>query len=494
MRRVVLFMLSVIIALAVVPAYAHSGGTDGKGGHFDRSTGEYHYHHGYPAHNHPNGVCPYEEKNENTKPVTTSKPKSSETVKTTTVNKANNKVESRLSSDTVFAILGTGFIGLLVVLFIILTIADSKGREVMKTENELQSTNSDPARQIHDIDLSKFTDNSTIGDSVEDDCSMSSVVVHTLCLSALAYFFVYRVLDVYEFREMAIACFIVWAITLLFAFIKRRKMRRIIQAFYDERERNESKKQNETREVDQYKRECQTAKDKNEILNNKLYALSKEFSVAKNEYIEKIQEISYKYEVECGTSSSLREDLESAYAEIRDLKANRVHPDTIAELENKNSSLLKELALFQDAYFVQKYGIIPDNTTQVPYKYCPKCGLKNDDNERVCRECRHDFSEDTYTIRKTPAAVSFVHWMVDKYNTPFQKSRRISAKSVVIDYYDANTKTAYIKEDDSTQYMTTHRFCSCPEFQSRELPCKHMYALMIQDGVLSADDEENEWR
>lgn len=41
-------------------ASAHSGKTDANGGHWDNSTGEYHYHHGYPAHQHPNGVCPYD--------------------------------------------------------------------------------------------------------------------------------------------------------------------------------------------------------------------------------------------------------------------------------------------------------------------------------------------------------------------------------------------------------------------------------------------------
>lgn len=41
-------------------ASAHSGGTDSNGGHYNHSTGEYHYHHGYPAHQHPGGVCPYD--------------------------------------------------------------------------------------------------------------------------------------------------------------------------------------------------------------------------------------------------------------------------------------------------------------------------------------------------------------------------------------------------------------------------------------------------
>lgn len=42
------------------PAFAHPGGTDGKGGHWDHSTGKYHYHHGYSAHDHEDGVCPYD--------------------------------------------------------------------------------------------------------------------------------------------------------------------------------------------------------------------------------------------------------------------------------------------------------------------------------------------------------------------------------------------------------------------------------------------------
>ena len=41
-------------------ASAHSGRTDASGGHWDSYNGEYHYHHGYPAHQHTNGICPYE--------------------------------------------------------------------------------------------------------------------------------------------------------------------------------------------------------------------------------------------------------------------------------------------------------------------------------------------------------------------------------------------------------------------------------------------------
>jgi hypothetical protein len=48
--------------------FAHPGGTDGSGGHYRGNSGEYHYHHGHSAHQHPNGVCPYEETYEEPEP------------------------------------------------------------------------------------------------------------------------------------------------------------------------------------------------------------------------------------------------------------------------------------------------------------------------------------------------------------------------------------------------------------------------------------------
>lgn len=55
-----LLVLIMVAVLMISPAFAHPGGTDGKGGHWNHSTGEYHYHHGYSAHDHEDGVCPYE--------------------------------------------------------------------------------------------------------------------------------------------------------------------------------------------------------------------------------------------------------------------------------------------------------------------------------------------------------------------------------------------------------------------------------------------------
>lgn len=60
--KVLLVLIITILSISVVSA--HSGRTDSKGGHKDKNNvsglGPYHYHcGGYPAHLHPNGVCPY---------------------------------------------------------------------------------------------------------------------------------------------------------------------------------------------------------------------------------------------------------------------------------------------------------------------------------------------------------------------------------------------------------------------------------------------------
>ena len=45
------FLLSFLLTLPTY-VYAHPGRTDSSGGHTNHSTGEYHYHHGYSAHDH----------------------------------------------------------------------------------------------------------------------------------------------------------------------------------------------------------------------------------------------------------------------------------------------------------------------------------------------------------------------------------------------------------------------------------------------------------
>lgn len=60
MKKLCKPILALLLLVCIVfQASAHPGRTDSSGGHYNRSTGEYHYHHGYPEHQHTNGVCPY---------------------------------------------------------------------------------------------------------------------------------------------------------------------------------------------------------------------------------------------------------------------------------------------------------------------------------------------------------------------------------------------------------------------------------------------------
>lgn len=65
MKRLISFFLFAILFCFSITVSAHPGRTDSKGGHTDRVTGEYHYHHGQPAHQHydvdGDGMidCPY---------------------------------------------------------------------------------------------------------------------------------------------------------------------------------------------------------------------------------------------------------------------------------------------------------------------------------------------------------------------------------------------------------------------------------------------------
>ena len=48
MRSINLFFCAILMSIFLIPgvSFAHSGGLDSKGGHYNRKTGEYHYHRG----------------------------------------------------------------------------------------------------------------------------------------------------------------------------------------------------------------------------------------------------------------------------------------------------------------------------------------------------------------------------------------------------------------------------------------------------------------
>lgn len=60
MKRVGVAAVVLAFLCCTSVSFAHPGRTDSSGGHYNRSTGEYHYHHGYPEHQHVNNTCPHD--------------------------------------------------------------------------------------------------------------------------------------------------------------------------------------------------------------------------------------------------------------------------------------------------------------------------------------------------------------------------------------------------------------------------------------------------
>lgn len=134
------FLCIAMLLFVSFTAYGHSGRTDSKGGHYDRSTGEYHYHHGLPPHDHPGGVCPYASKTsrptnqlqKKQTPVPTVKPKtylvftetpSPEPVKQTETAEPEHKTDWILDPIDYF---GSNIIPVVVLLSFIITILIKK--------------------------------------------------------------------------------------------------------------------------------------------------------------------------------------------------------------------------------------------------------------------------------------------------------------------------------------------------------------------------------
>jgi len=100
-------IFSILLITLSLTCYSHSGRTDGSGGHKDNKNrsglGYYHYHHGYSAHLHPNGVCSYE---------TPKAAKNSLQQTKTNVNKTSTPKKKLMSEDEIYTrLLWLGYSG-----------------------------------------------------------------------------------------------------------------------------------------------------------------------------------------------------------------------------------------------------------------------------------------------------------------------------------------------------------------------------------------------
>ena len=99
MKHFLCFLLLFSLSFSTL-AFAHGGRTDSDGGHHDYNNvsglGSYHYHHGYEAHLHPNGICPYEAE---AAPAESAEPIVTDTQTDTQTDEIEEKFNSLLEED-----------------------------------------------------------------------------------------------------------------------------------------------------------------------------------------------------------------------------------------------------------------------------------------------------------------------------------------------------------------------------------------------------------
>ncbi len=88
----------------------------------------------------------------------------------------------------------------------------------------------------------------------------------------------------------------------------------------------------------------------------------------------------------------------------------------------------------------------------------------------------------------------FVHWSIQIQSTPDQRKRFNRAKhDTIYNLLNINpnngTAQCYSSSYDVTgvKYDVTYHSCTCPDYQKRFFPCKHIYALVINLGIMKDD-------
>lgn len=78
-------------------------------------------------------------------------------------------------------------------------------------------------------------------------------------------------------------------------------------------------------------------------------------------------------------------------------------------------------------------------------------------------------------------------WPINTHQTSGQKSRQTRSSTVTLSNIDFINKTAMV-EGSNGIYLVSLGKCTCPDFEERQLPCKHMYKLAHELGFLDIYD------
>lgn len=145
------YFLIILIYFLPLSTSAHSGRTDSNGGHTDKSTGEYHYHHGYPAHDHwdidGDGTidCPYyfDDKTSHNSGSSNNTSSSIGQQNSTDTSTASKEVETKVPSF-IYWIIGI----LLIVIIVMSQIIRGKNETIANNERAFMSRAKDEETRV----------------------------------------------------------------------------------------------------------------------------------------------------------------------------------------------------------------------------------------------------------------------------------------------------------------------------------------------------------
>ena len=74
------------------------------------------------------------------------------------------------------------------------------------------------------------------------------------------------------------------------------------------------------------------------------------------------------------------------------------------------------------------------------------------------------------------------------HNTTDQIKRFEKSSSIVPVSIDKDKGTAEFLGSDGNIYNTTLESCDCMDFNMRQMPCKHMYRLAVECGIINTNE------
>lgn len=472
-RITILSIFAFLLISLIVPVFAHPGSLDENGGHYNRSTGEYHYHHGYPEHQHENGECPYDfhdnanteytpqdEKPTNSSSSTTRYYYFEEFEEFTTSNFSNsvnnsiqaetttqNKTPSSDSDDSllplILAILPAAILGSLAVFIFLLKCINS----IKEKSNAKKST---IAIQEEKQKSSSEKDNLTSSTKLEKPSKENIKSEHN----------------------------------------------------------EQHNKQNEYHEQISYP----TGHNKRidyPIEYNKHFAHPKPYSEQLNKPNEYYERIDKQRTLNALASVSLSELFGSFPKDIRiqdnfellfeNSDNNAPYGRYTIYIDTDNPVLHKQY----DCHSPTRKVLALNCFGAFSFRFCDKCWdkkSKKQANEFFAAEWydSYQFLIDRMEIHKiSPKEIiaekkkklspileksEFQFWRVDIHTTISQMQRIYRTKEITIIDYKPDTKEAKVQGSKGDIYTTSFSSCNCKDFSIHHLPCKHMYKLAAEHG------------